>query len=140
KQPYIRGTMSDPEEIETAAYKQADDLGRIFLSLKKQTGVDFSAYKESTLIRRIHRRMALHRLEKMSQYARFMRDNKKEIEALFDDLLINVTRFFRDEAVFRELKKRFLPALLKRKSKDRQPQLRAWVPGCATGEEVYSIA
>src|SRR2546430_829169 len=138
--PYIRGPLSDPEELEKAAYKQADDLGRIFLSLKKQMGVDFSAYKESTLIRRIQRRMALHRIEKISQYARFLRDNKKEIEALFDDLLINVTRFFRDEAVFRALKKRFLPALLKNKSKDRQPELRAWVPGCASGEEVYSLA
>src|SRR6059058_539021 len=138
--PYIRRPLSDPEEIEKAAYKQADDLGRIFLSLKKQMGVDFSAYKESTLIRRIQRRMALHRIDKMSQYARFMRDNKREIEALFDDLLINVTRFFRDEALFRALKKRFLPALLKNKSKDRQPELRAWVPGCATGEEVYSLA
>ncbi len=138
--PYIRRPLSDPEEIEKAAYRQADDLGRIFLSLKKQMGVDFSAYKESTLIRRIQRRMALHRIEKMSQYARFLRDNKKEIEALFDDLLINVTRFFRDDALFRALKKRFLPALLKNKSKDRQPELRAWVPGCATGEEVYSLA
>src|SRR5213592_227465 len=138
--PYIRRELSDPEEIEKAAYRQADDLGRIFLSLKKQMGVDFSAYKESTLIRRIQRRMALHRIEKISQYARFLRDNKKEIEALFDDLLINVTRFFRDEALFRALKKRFLPALLKNKSKDRQPELRAWVPGCATGEEVYSLA
>src|SRR5216683_2349029 len=138
--PYIRRPLSDPEEIEKAAYKQADDLGRIFLSLKKQMGVDFSAYKESTLIRRIQRRMALHRIDKMSQYARFMRDNKREIEALFDDLLINVTRFFRDEALFRALKKRFLPALLKNKSKDRQPELRAWVPGCASGEEVYSLA
>src|SRR6266545_8028141 len=138
--PYIRGPLSDPEEIEKAAYKQADDLGRIFLSLKKQMGVDFSAYKESTLIRRIQRRMALHRIEKISQYARFLRDNKKETEALFDDLLINVTRFFRDEAVFRALKKSFLPPLLKNKSKDRQQELRAWVPGCATGEEVYSLA
>ncbi len=138
--PYIRRPLSDPEGIEKAAYKQADDLGRIFLSLKKQMGVDFSAYKESTLIRRIQRRMALHRIDKMSQYARFMRDNKREIEALFDDLLINVTRFFRDEALFRALKKRFLPALLRNKSKDRQPELRAWVPGCATGEEVYSLA
>src|SRR6266446_3945513 len=138
--PYIRRPLSDPEEIEKAAYRQADDLGRIFLSLKKQMGVDFSAYKESTLIRRIQRRMALHRIEKISQYARFLRDNKKEIQALFDALLINVTRFFRDEALFRALKKRFLPALLKNKSKDRQPELRAWVPGCASGEEVYSLA
>src|SRR5436190_3578497 len=138
--PYIRRPLSDPEEIEKAAYRQADDLGRIFLSLKKQMGVDFSAYKKSTLIRRIQRRMALHRIEKISQYARFVRDNKKEIQALFDDLLINVTRFFRDKALFRALKKRFLPTLLKNKSKDRQPELRAWVPGCATGEEVYSLA
>src|SRR5437870_8751693 len=138
--PYIRRGLSDPEEIEKAAYRQADDLGRIFLSLKKQMGVDFSAYKESTLIRRIQRRMALNRIEKISQYARFLRDNKKEIEALFDDLLINVTRFFRDEALFRALKKRFLLALLRNKKKERQRELRVWVPGCATGEEVYSLA
>src|SRR5437762_949806 len=138
--PYIRRPLSDPEEMEKAAYRQADDLGRIFLSLKKQMGVDFNAYKETTLLRRIQRRMALHRLEKLNQYARFLRDNKKEIEALFDDLLINVTRFFRDKQLFRALKKRFLPALFKNKSKDRQPELRVWVPGCATGEEVYSLA
>ena len=138
--PYLRRPLTDPDAIENAAYKQADALGRIFLSLKKQTGVDFSSYKESTLIRRIQRRMALHRIEKMSQYARLLRGSKKENAALFDDLLINVTRFFRDAAVFRTLKKRFLPSLLKSKSKDRQPELRAWVPGCATGEEVYSLA
>ena len=138
--PYIRRPQADAQEAEKEAYRQADDLGRIFLSLKKQMGVDFSAYKQSTLIRRVHRRMALHRLEKLSQYARYLRNNKKEIEALFDDLLINVTRFFRDQALFRALKKRFLPALLKNKKKDRQRELRVWVPGCATGEEVYSLA
>src|SRR5437773_1812589 len=138
--PYIRRPLSDPEEIEKAAYRQADDLGRIFLSLKKQMGVDFSAYKETTLLRRIQRRMALHRIDKVNQYARFLRDNKKEIEALFDDLLINVTRFFRDKQLFRALKKRLLPALFKSNGKDRQPELRVWVPGCATGEEVYSLA
>src|SRR5882724_8038135 len=138
--PYIRRPPSDPEEIEKAAYRQADDLGRIFLSLKKQMGVDFSAYKEATLLRRIQRRMALHRIDKLNQYARFLLDNKKEVNALFDDLLINVTRFFRDQQLFRALKKRFLPALFKNKNKDRQPELRVWVPGCATGEEVYSLA
>src|SRR5438445_9663969 len=138
--PYIRRPPSDPEEIEKAAYRQADDLGRIFLSLKKQMGVDFSAYKEATLLRRIQRRMALHRIDKLNQYARFLLDNKKEVDALFDDLLINVTRFFRDQQLFRALKKRFLPALFKNKNKDRQPELRVWVPGCATGEEVYSLA
>src|SRR5882724_7062204 len=138
--PYIRRPLIDAEEAQKEAYRQADDLGRIFLSLKKQMGVDFSAYKESTLIRRIHRRMALHRIDTLKRYAQFLRDNKKEIEALFDDLLINVTRFFRDGIVFGALKKRFLPTLFKKKSKARQRELRVWVPGCATGEEVYSLA
>src|SRR5437773_5757292 len=138
--PYIRRPPSDPEEMEKAAYRQADDLGRIFLSLKKQMGVDFSAYKETTLLRRIQRRMALHRIDKLNRYARFLRDNKKEVEALFDDLLINVTRFFRDQQLFRALKKRYMTALYNNKSKDRQPELRVCVPGCATGEEVYSLA
>jgi len=138
--PYIRSPLADAQHAEKEAYRQADDLGRIFLSLKKQMGVDFSAYKQSTLIRRVQRRMALHRLEKLSQYAQYLRNNKKDIEALFADLLFNVTRFFRDEAVFRALKKRFLPPLLKNKKKDRQRELRVWVPGCATGQEVYSLA
>src|SRR5206468_4276812 len=138
--PYLRRTLADAQQTEKEAYRHADDLGRIFLSLKKQMGVDFNAYKQTTLVRRIQRRMALHRIDKVNQYARFLRDNKKEIEALFDDLLINVTRFFRDKQLFRALKKRFLPALFKNKGKDRQPELRVWVPGCATGEEVYSLA
>src|SRR6266513_3887115 len=62
------------------------------------------------------------------------------MHALFDDLLIYMTRFFRDESVFRALKKRFLPGLLKKKKKERQAELRVWVPGCASGEEVYSLA
>src|SRR6266853_57688 len=76
--PYLKRPLIDAEGAEKEAYRQADDLGRVFLSLKKQMGVDFSGYKESTLIRRIQRRMALHRLEKISQYARLLRDNKKE--------------------------------------------------------------
>src|SRR5438445_433929 len=138
--PYIRRPLADAEQVEKEAYRQADDLGRVFLSLKKQMGVDFSGYKETTLIRRVNRRMALHRIETLSQYARHLRNNKKEIEALLDDVLMNVTRFFRDEALFRALKKRFLPTLLRNKKKERQRELRVWVPGCATGEEVYSLA
>jgi two-component system CheB/CheR fusion protein len=138
--PYIRRPAVDGSEAEKEAYRQADDLGRVFLSLKKQMGVDFRGYKESTLIRRIQRRMAVHRIDTLKRYARLLRDNKKEIELLFGDLLINVTRFFRDEKVFRALKKRFLPSLIKKKGSNRGPELRVWVPGCATGEEVYSLA
>ena len=136
--PYIRKPYADSAETERLNYEEADDLGRIFLSLKKQSGVDFSTYKQSTLNRRIQRRMALHRTERLGHYARFLRDNKKETEALFADLLINVTRFFRDKRVFTALQKKFLPELLKRK--DRHTQLRVWVPGCSSGEEVYSLA
>ena len=137
---YIRGPAPESESVDAGdeVYLEADDLGRIFFSLKKQMGVDFNSYKRATLLRRIQRRMALHRMERLGDYTEFLRDNKNEIEALFDDLLINVTHFFRDEAIFRALEKRFLPALLKSKSK--AAPLRVWVPGCATGEEVYSLA
>src|SRR5438552_5914085 len=137
--PYIRRSIeSDSERAAKLDYQKADDMGRIFLSLKKQMGVDFTGYKFETLNRRILRRMALHRMTELSQYARFLRHHNKEIEALFDDLLINVTRFFRDPPLFTALRNRFLPAILK--NKHRQSELRAWVPGCATGEEVYSLA
>ena len=138
--PYVRRVMSDGEAEQAAKseYEKADDLGRIFLSLKKQMGVDFTNYKLGTLTRRIQRRMALHDMEKLGQYARVLRDNKREIESLFDDLLINVTRFFRDARLFTALRRRFLPAILENKS--RHGELRMWVPGCATGEEVYSLA
>src|SRR5262249_56423915 len=78
-------------------------------------------------------------IERLRQYASFLRGNEKEIHELFNDLLINVTHFFRDERAFRSMQKRFIPALIKQKGQ-RGGELRAWVPGCATGEEVYSLA
>jgi two-component system CheB/CheR fusion protein len=135
--PYVRARLHDGAEPIETDQEELNELGRIYLVLRKHTGVDFTTYKQSTLKRRIYRRMVLHRLERFGQYARFLHDNKKELDALFDDLLINVTRFFRDERVFRVLQKRFLPALLKDKNRR---SLRVWVPGCATGEEVYSLA
>ena len=135
--PYLRLVSGDGEEM---PQRNADGeaLERIFVSLRKHMGVDFSSYKPGTLRRRMERRIAVHRLRTLKQYARFLRDNKREIRALFDDLLINVTRFFRDPSLFRVLQNRFLPTLLK-KNPDRQ-SLRVWIPGCATGEEVYSLA
>src|SRR5262249_28810587 len=136
--PYIKKIHGDGAEAEPAEDVNLDDLSRIFLTLKKHTGVDFTAYKQSTLQRRIHRRMALHRIERLRQYVGYLRNNNKEVQELFNDLLINVTRFFRDERVFKAIKKKFIPALIR--SKGRKGELRAWVPGCATGEEVYSLA
>jgi len=135
--PYVQRS-GDGADQQHPAEVDLDDLSKIFLALKKHTGVDFSAYKQSTLQRRIHRRMALHRIDRIRQYANLLRNNPGEIQELFNDLLINVTRFFRDERAFAALKKKFIPALLK--SKHRKGDFRAWVPGCATGEEVYSLA
>src|SRR5437763_1737313 len=106
--PYIQRPMTEGAEAEKEAYRQADDLGRVFLSLKKQMGVDFSGYKESTLIRRIQRRMAVHRIDTLKRYARFLRDNKKEIELLFYDLIINVRRVLCNEKVFFAIRIRFI--------------------------------
>jgi len=135
--PYIKKSLDEGVEAQTG-HADLDDLSRIFLALKKHTGVDFSTYKQSTLQRRIHRRMALHRIERLRQYTNFLRGNTKEIHELFNDLLINVTQFFRDKRAFMALQKKFIPALIKQKK--RKGDLRVWVPGCATGEEVYSLA
>jgi two-component system, chemotaxis family, CheB/CheR fusion protein len=135
--PYLRNAPYAAPEPE-AEPVDLDDLSRIFLTLKKHTGVDFNSYKQSTLQRRIERRMALHRIERLEQYANFLRGNAQEAQGLFNDLLINVTRFFRDESAFKALSKKFIPQLVK--SKARGGELRVWVPGCASGEEVYSLA
>ena len=136
--PYIQKPPGDGAEPISGERLPLDDLSRIFLALRKHTGVDFSAYKQGTLQRRIERRMALHRIERLGHYAKFLNNNATEISELFNDLLINVTRFFRDENVFKVLRKRFIPALIKQKHG--KGDLRLWVPGCATGEEVYSLA
>src|SRR5262249_19917305 len=135
--PYIREAPHATIEPE-AEPANLDDLSRIFLTLKKHTGVDFTAYKQSTLQRRIQRRMALHRIEQLRQYANFLRGNAQETQELFNDLLINVTRFCREERAFAALSKKFIPHLVKGKA--RKGELRVWVPGCASGEEVYSLA
>jgi two-component system CheB/CheR fusion protein len=114
-------------------------LGPILALLHQHSKRDLSSYKSSTLIRRIERRMAVHGLDTMSAYAAFLRENPQEIDLLFKELLIGVTSFFRDAAVWQELKDTALPALLARRAAEDRP-LRAWVAGCSTGEEAYSLA
>jgi two-component system CheB/CheR fusion protein len=114
------------------------DLGQILEILRKVKGVDFSLYKANTLYRRITRRMVLHQMQELQDYARFLRKNAGEVESLYQDTLIRVTRFFRNPEAFEALKAKVLPKLLKNRSG--QEPLRVWVPGCSTGEEAYSIA
>jgi two-component system CheB/CheR fusion protein len=113
-------------------------LEKIVILLRSQTGHDFSLYKKNTLYRRIERRMGIHQIDKIATYVRFLQENPQELELLFKELLIGVTRFFRDPAAWEQLKAEVIPALLK----DRAPsqRLRFWIPSCATGEEAYSLA
>ncbi len=113
-------------------------LKKIIILIRNQTGVDFSAYKQSTLIRRIERRMILHQIKNISDYVRYLQENQPEIQILHKEFLIGVTSFFRDPEAFRVLKEKIVPQILKNKSSD-QP-VRVWVPACSTGEEAYSIA
>src|SRR5262249_49603221 len=110
----------------------------IYTLLRKDTGVDFALYKEGTLQRRILRRMALSKIETDEQYVAMLKGNRSELKALFQDILISVTGFFREPATFEALKKRVFPALLDQRPAD--SAVRVWVPGCSTGEDAYSIA
>ncbi len=113
-------------------------LQKIFALIRAQTGNDFSLYKKSTILRRIERRMSVHQLNNMNQYARFLQENPHEIDLLFKELLIGVTSFFRDPEAFEGLKREAVAQLLK--SKHSGDSIRIWVVGCSTGEEAYSIS
>ncbi len=113
-------------------------FAKIFVTLRAKTGHDFSLYKQSTIKRRIERRMAVHNLDSHEAYAKFLDGNPSEVHLLFKELLINVTSFFRDKEAFIALKEEALPLLFSNKQEDHI--FRVWVAGCATGEEAYSIA
>jgi two-component system, chemotaxis family, CheB/CheR fusion protein len=130
-----------------ASSDQTDALTTIFTLLQVTFGVDFTHYKHTTLQRRIFRRMALHHLEQLADYVCYLQNNPAEVQALYQEVLIHVTSFFRDAAVFETLKREVFPALLRDRQRlapenDRPIEfpIRIWVAGCSTGEEVYSIA
>ena len=118
--------------------KAQNALDKIFLLLRAQTSHDFSLYKKSTIYRRVERRMNLHQIDKLMTYVGFLRENPAETELLFKELLIGVTAFFRDPVAWQQLENELMPALLSTRVKG--GILRAWVPGCSTGEEAYSLA
>ncbi len=117
--------------------KNSTGLIKILMLLRSQTGHDFSHYKKSTITRRIARRIAFHQLADYSKYVTFLRENPQELTVLFNELLIGVTKFFRDADAFEMLTARLRPILQSKTSKD---PIRVWVAGCSTGEEAYSIA
>ncbi|MCX6251493.1 MAG: PAS domain-containing protein [Bacteroidetes bacterium] len=131
---YIPVVKAEPE-IDS---KNKSNLDKIIILLREISGHDFSLYKKNTLFRRIERRKGIHQIDKIQTYVRFLQENPKEVEILFKELLIGVTSFFRDTEVWIKLKESVLPDLLKELPDNNV--LRAWVTGCSTGEEAYSLA
>lgn len=115
-----------------------DGLKKIFFILNRSRGIDFRYYKDAMIKRRIRRRMLLHKLPTLKDYIEYLKENSGEIDSLHDDLLINVTSFFREPQTLKFLQDNVFPRLIKNRL-TKEP-IRMWVPGCATGEEVYSMA
>ena len=138
--------IEEPEEEEedkdrpdnTAHFSKTEGINSILQLLKTGVGVDFSHYKKNTIQRRIIRRIILNKLDNLKDYSELLKKNSKEVKHLYQDLLINVTHFFRDPDACDYLKNELLPKILQ----DRTPSkpLRIWVPACSTGEEAYSLA
>ncbi len=135
KHPYVKDRVKS-----NLIVKDTNDASfqKILMLIRSGAGVDFTHYKRSTVSRRIERRMAVHQLDHMDAYFRFLTERQTEVQVLFKDLLIGVTSFFRDPQAFDILAKRVIPRLLEQKQAD--APLRIWVPGCSTGEEAVSIA
>ncbi len=127
----------EPSEAHSATMVE-QSMDRILRLLQIATRHDFSFYKMSTVQRRIERRMAIHMLSSLEEYAQFLERNPYEIDLLFKELLIGVTQFFRDTPVWQQFEEHYLPDLLARRVME--SNLRAWVVGCSTGEEAYSLA
>ncbi len=127
-----------PRGLSSPAPKAENALKKIFILLRDRTGHDFSQYKPSTINRRIERRMDVQQIENIDGYLKFLQHTPSEIDALFRDLLIGVTRFFRDPEAFSALEQEIIPKLFA--DKPAGALVRIWSPGCSTGEEAYSIA
>jgi two-component system CheB/CheR fusion protein len=135
---YRRRFLGKDEDLSDRRAEHTDWLSKIFSLIRTRIGHDFSAYKKNTLHRRIQRRMDLNQIRDHQAYIRYLRENPNEMDALFRELLIGVTSFFREPESFEALKNDVLPDLLTQKEAD--STFRAWIPGCSTGEEAYSLA
>lgn len=140
RHPYVTYT-SPKKAVESSSDSESVDTAQqdIFTLLRTARGVDFTLYKHATLTRRIQRRMVLYKLDKLEDYVTYLRSHSAEVQALYDEVLINVTSFFRDAGAFDALTSKVFPAILKDKAAANLP-IRIWVAGCSTGEETYSIA
>ncbi|MGV2287592.1 chemotaxis protein CheB [Trinickia sp. YCB016] len=136
RHPYVAASRVTKSEPDTLAEDR--NYSEILTRLHAAFKVDFSTYRDTTVRRRITRRMVLHSLGSLADYAAQLKIDRIELEALYHDILINVTSFFRDPDAFDAIRKLVLPAIIK--SKEPGMPLRIWVPGCSTGQEAYSLA
>lgn len=125
------------EETKSEGAEGSDGYTKTLSLLRNHTGMDFSLYKSSTIGRRIARRLVINRKDSLDGYATFLQGNTKELDALYTDVLINVTSFFRNPEVFDALQRDVLTKLLHQPGED---PIRVWIPGCSSGQEAYSIA
>ncbi|MEG4943961.1 chemotaxis protein CheB [Microcoleus sp. F4-D5] len=136
--PYIADRSSTEPTTSEDAIDSKDAIAIIYSLLRAATGVDFTYYKQTTLKRRINRRMLLYKKERIEDYAAYLQKTPAEVTALYHDVLIHVTSFFRDPESFDALSSNVFPAIVKDKS-PKKP-IRIWIAGCSTGEEAYSMA
>ncbi|MDW7730482.1 MAG: chemotaxis protein CheB [Bacillota bacterium] len=129
--PYIGGSE------QALTDKIQSSIEKVMILLRSKTGHDFSLYKKNTVLRRLERRMGIHQIDNTTTYVRLLQENPQELELLYKELLIGVTNFFRDPKAWEQLKTEAFPELL---TGGKMQALRAWVPGCATGEEAYTLA
>lgn len=136
RHPYV----SRDGGVRAAEIVSAETVGlhTIFQLLRGSTGVDFTHYRQTTILRRIQRRMVVQKIDKLEQYVKHMQANPAEIKALYQDMLINVTSFFRNPKVFEALKLDVFPTFTRNDGPE--AAIRIWTPGCASGEETYSVA
>jgi two-component system CheB/CheR fusion protein len=136
---YVSRAIGLPPRAQALPSPATDhEMKKVFILLRAQTGHDFNHYKPNTIGRRVGRRMAVHQIDRLDEYVRYLQQTPAEVDALFRDLLIGVTSFFRDAEAFAALQQHVIPALFRGRLVGKA--IRIWVPGCSTGEEAYSIA
>src|SRR5207245_2752183 len=136
RHPYLGQTRAAPSPEAPASGPDAFD--EILRKLREKSGIDFMLYRQTTIRRRIARRMMIHGLDTLEGYLGYLEAHPSQVHALYNDLLVNVTRFFRDPEAFRVLQRSVFPRILKQRPAD--APIRVWAPGCSTGEEAYSLA
>lgn len=135
---YIKHPFVEKSSVlEDILLKEEDVISKILLVLREHTGTDFSYYKENTIIRRLERRLSINQLNNLDDYLKFLLESDREKSTLYRELLIGVTRFFRDEDAYQKIKDEIIPNIV---SKSHNTDIRIWTAACSTGEEAYSLA